>query len=249
MTISVITPTLNVAPSIRKTVESISSQTQPISEYIVVDGNSTDMTLSIIREFSSRLPLKVLVQVPSGVYAAMNAGIRAATGDIICILNGDDYLYNKEVVTRVVDVFTKSPEVDVVYGDIVYKDPVVGTVSRSWKPGSVSAKKVRNGWAMPHPAVFVRRSLYERTGLFNETFRIAGDYEIMVRWLLVYGITPVYIPETLVVMSPGGISGSGLRSRKQGWAELRRAWLVNHMQLPFAFIARRIFFKVRQFLI
>lgn len=247
MTISVVTPTLNTAATIRKTLESVVVQTYPISEYILVDGNSTDQTLNIVHEFSNRLSLKVVTQDPSGVYAAMNAGIRVVTGDVVCILNGDDYFYTDEVIAKVASAFKQNPEADIVYGDIVYRNPVAGTMSRQWRPGGFSLKKMYRGWSMPHPAVFVRRSLYEKVGLFNETFRIAGDYEIMVRWLLVHGVKTVYIPETLVVMNPSGISGGSLRARRQGWNELRRAWEVNGLQPPFAFILRRLFFKLHQF--
>ncbi len=249
MTISVITPTLNMAVSIRKTVESVVRQTHPVQEYIVVDGYSTDATVSVVHEYSKNLPIRVVEQKPAGVYAAMNTGIRMAVGDIVCILNGDDYFFNANVLAQVEEAFMQNPHASILYGDIVYKDFASGAVVRKWRAGSFSLKKIYNGWAMPHPAVFVRRALYAELGLFNETFRIAGDYEIMVRWLVTAGVEPVYLPETLVVMAPGGASGRSLRARMQGWKELRRAWVVNNMRPPFAFTARRILGKVGQYLI
>lgn len=249
MTISVITPTLNSAARVRRTLQSISEQTQSILEYIVVDGGSTDTTISIVNEYAKLLPIRVVMQEPLGVYAAMNAGIREVGGDIICIINSDDYVYNEQVLARVVNVFMHNPEATVVYGDIVYKDFGSDKIGRYWRSGACIPKNIYNGWSMPHPAVFVRRSLYEKAGLFNENFRIAGDYEIMLRWLLVHGVQPVYMPETLVVMAPGGISGRSFKARSAGWRELRRAWAAQGLRPPFAFTLRRILFKLHQFIV
>lgn len=247
MTISIVTPVLNAANSIGKTIQSIQDQSLQPSQYIVVDGGSSDSTLTIVREFSK--DATILSGADTGVYHAMNKGILAATGDIVGILNADDYLYNSEVLAQVNKVFTENTGSLIVYGDIIYIDAGSGKEVRQWKPGPFARSKLSNGWAMPHPAVFVRRSLYEKAGLYNTIFRIAGDYEIMLRWFLVYGIQPTYIPEILVVMAPGGVSGKNFRARRRGWRELLLAWHVNNLQPPFAFILRRVFFKLRQLLV
>lgn len=247
MTISVITPSLNVARTVGDTLASVASQTHKILEYVVVDGHSTDGTLELVAAWKDRLPIRIISESPRGVYAAMNTGLRIVRGDIVAILNADDRWYDEQVLQRVVDAFQEYPDAAIVYGDILYSQSEFTRTTRRWRAGEYREQKVSTGWAMPHPAVFVRRSVYERYGVFNESFKIAGDYEIMIRWLLIHRVPVRYISSTLAVMAPGGRSANGLRQRIRGWQELRRAWVIQGRKPPISLIPRRVFGKLTQF--
>jgi glycosyltransferase len=247
MKISIITPCLNSAATIEKTILSVISQTYKNIEYIIIDGGSTDETLNIVKKCTGSLDVKIISEPDKGIYDAMNKGLKLATGEVVGILNSDDFYYNNQVLEKITNVFQKDEKLSLVYGDIIYKDHEnLGKIKRYWRAGDYSESKIKNGWIMPHPAVFARQSLYQEFGLFNDSFKIAADYEIMLRWLLVKKITPLYLPEVLTVMGVGGVSGRNFKQRLRGWRELKKAWRVNTLTFPRFFILRRILSKLKQ---
>ncbi len=247
MKISIITICYNSEKTIKDTIESVLSQTYPDVEYIIIDGRSKDGTLDIVKKYSSQIA-EIISEPDKGIYDAMNKGIKKATGEIIGIINSDDFYCNKDIIATVVNQFKKTG-VDACYGNIQYidRDNIEKKV-RFWRAGEYRKEKLRSGWIMPHPAFFVKRSVYEKYGLFNLDFKIAADYELMLRFLLRH-ITLSYIDETLVSMREGGTSAASIKHRKKGWRELKRAWEVNHLDVPFLFIVRRVLSKVRQYVI
>jgi glycosyltransferase len=216
-------------------------------EYIIIDGGSTDATLEIINKYKDKI-FKIISEPDKGIYDAMNKGIKMATGDIVGILNSDDFYNNPNVLDNVINEFKRS-DVDVVYGDIVYVDREnTQKQVRRWQAGSYKQKNLKDGWIMPHPAFFVKKEVYDKFGLFNLNFRIAADYELMLRFLK-NGLSVSYLPEVLVCMREGGYSASGLKKRFSGWVELKQAWRINNLKLPLFFITRRILSKVKQYFV
>ncbi|MCX6757912.1 MAG: glycosyltransferase family 2 protein [Candidatus Nomurabacteria bacterium] len=245
MKISIITTSLNSEKTIENTIKSVLSQNYSNIEYIVVDGGSTDKTLEIVKKYENKI-IKIISEKDNGLYDAMNKGIKLATGDIISILNSDDFFNNDKVLSVIAESF-KDEKIDAVYGDISYFSDDISKVTRYWHVGEYSEKKLSNGWIVPHPALFLRKVVYDKCSYFNIDFKIAADYEFILRLLKIYHIKVKYIPIILVRMYNGGISASSLHQRINGWKELKRAWIVNNLKIPLFFIFRRIFFKLSQF--
>lgn len=232
MTISIITATYNSASTVRDTLSSIASQQYPFIEHIIVDGVSNDNTLDIVNGFPH--VAKVISEKDNGIYDAMNKGVKLATGDVIGILNSDDFYTNPTILSKVAAAFS-DPAVETVYGDLQYvRFTDVQAVTRTWKSGTFQQKNLYYGWMPPHPTFFVRKHIYEKCGLFNTTLRSAADYELMLRVLLKYNATAQYIPEVLVKMRAGGMSNASLKNRFRANKEDAMAWKLNDLK-PFFF--------------
>lgn len=247
MTISLITPSYNSAKTIARTIDSVIAQNYSDLEYIIIDGVSKDKTAEIVSSFKDRINIKFVSEPDKGIYDAMNKGIKMASGEIIGILNSDDLFDNDQVLSSVAEAF-KDEKIDAVYGDVKYFSADVNQATRYWRAGKYRESKLNNGWVIPHPALFVRRTVYERYGLFNPDFRIAGDYEFILRILKIHKINVKYIPAAFTRMYNSGVSGSNLKQRGRGWAELKNAWVVNNFKVPRFFIWRRLLFKIGQYL-
>jgi glycosyltransferase involved in cell wall biosynthesis len=206
--ISIITAVYNNRDTVAAALDSVLSQSHVNSELVVVDGGSTDGTLDTLSRYADRMDFFVSER-DNGIYDALNKGIGKATGDVVGFLHSDDLMADESVLRRVDEAFA-DPEVDAVYGDLVYvrrNDPA--DVVRRWKAGPFNVNQLQWGWMPPHPTFYVRRELYERLGRFDVTYRIAADYDCMLRFLL-SGIRVAYIPELLVKMRVGGASNRSL---------------------------------------
>lgn len=246
MNISVITVTYNSCSTLRDTIESVLSQSMA-AEHIIVDGGSTDGTLELLQSYSDRLA-KVVSEPDEGIYDAMNKGIRLATGEVIGILNADDFYSHPDVLKKVVSVFSEKG-VDSAYGDLEYVDPEnTEKVVRKWKAGAYHPGDFLLGWMPPHPALFIRKSVYEQYGLYRPDFISSGDYEMMVRLMYKHRISAAYLPEVLVCMRAGGISNKSIWRRLAANREDRRAWKVNGIRAPFYTTILKPLRKVGQFL-
>lgn len=201
-----------------------------------MDGASTDATLEIVRQISPAS--RILSEPDNGIYDAMNKGIALATGDVIGILNADDFYASTDVLARVAQAF-EDPAVMCCYGDLEYVKESVGKepgaelqpvsfkVARYWKSGTYTHRSFYRGWMPPHPTFFVRRSVYDAYGLFRLDMGSAADYELMLRLMLKHGLLTVYIPDVLVRMRVGGASNESLVARGKANRMDRRAWKVN----------------------
>lgn len=229
MKISIITPVFNGRETIRETINSVLNQEYRDIEHIVIDGHSTDGTLEMITGYRDQIA-KMVSEPDQGIYDALNKGIRLASGDIIGILHAGDLYSHDRVLRRVVEGFEENNK-DSCYGDLQYVDPNdPKKVTRYWKSSPYRDGKFKLGWMPPHPTFFVKREIYEKYGSFNQEFRIAGDYELMLRLLTKHRISVFYIPEVLVKMRMGGISN---RSVKDLWVKSRedyKAWKINHLK-------------------
>lgn len=237
--ITIVTPAFNAAATVGDTLASVASQTVP-AEHLIIDGASTDGTVETVHRLSPLLSAgpRVISEPDCGIYDAMNKGIGLASGEIIGILNADDFYADDRVLERVSAVF-EDPEVDACYGDLVYIRPGIccreqwqqapqdSCIVRYWRTGEGSQRKLYQGWMPPHPTFFVRRRIYAQFGTFNPSLGTAADYELMLRFLLRHGIRACYIPEVLVVMRSGGASNATWRNRLEANRMDRKAWEVN----------------------
>jgi len=226
--LSIITTVFNSAGTIQNCIESVRSQSKAV-EHIIIDGGSTDGTLDIVDNYRPGLA-RVISETDNGIYDGMNKGLRLATGDIIGLLNADDAYADPEILSKVAKLFNEK-HVDSCYGDLVYVHPInTKKVVRYWRSGSYSIRQFYWGWMPPHPTFFVRRSLYERFGLFNLDLGSAADYEMMLRLLVKHRITTAYIPEIMVRMRSGGMSNATLKNRLLANRNDRLAWKVNGLR-------------------
>jgi len=231
MTISVVTVARNSADTIRDTLDSVRRQTYPFVEHIVVDGASTDGTADIARAYGH---VAALVSEPDqGLYDAMNKGIRMATGDVIGILNSDDVYATPHALALVADMLQQT-RAEALYADLKYVHPQVQhRTVRHWRSGTYARAQFRLGWMPPHPTFFTYKKHYETLGGYDTQFRIAADYELMLRFLYKNRLSACYLPEVLVLMRTGGISNASLRHRRLAHREDRRAWATNGLHPAF----------------
>jgi len=202
MKISIITAVLNGEKTIGGAIRSIGGQTHQEIEHIIIDGGSTDGTLRVIEGYHP-YPARVLSEPDRGIYDAMNKGIALASGEVIGILNADDFYKHGGVLAKVAKVF-EDPALNSCYGDPDYVDSAdTSRVIRRWQAGPHRPESFYWGWMPPHPAFFVRRKIYESYGTFHLELSSTADYEVMLRFLLKYRITTTYIPQILVWMRRG----------------------------------------------
>lgn len=248
MKVSIITVSHNSAKTIEDTILSVINQNGNFQiEYIIIDGGSIDGTLEIINKYRDRIS-KIISEPDKGIYDAMNKGVRFATGDIVGILNSDDYYVNNTVVESVVNEFV-AKDIDACYGDLVYvsrqdKNKIV----RKWTAGEYNRKKLFYGWIPPHPTFFVKKEIIDKFGLFDLNFKIASDYEFMLRLISKGKIKMNYLPKALVCMRAGGYSARSVSQRIRGWRELYQAWRINNLKPPKLLFIKRPLFKIKQYL-
>ena len=246
MKVSIITIAYNSGKSIADAIDSVLGQTYPNIEYIVVDGQSKDDTMDIVKSFGTRIT-KHISEPDKGIYDALNKGIRLAGGDVVGFLHSDDIFAGPDVIADAVALFSEK-QTDSIYGDLqyVYKNDT-SRVFRNWKAGSFSMQKLRFGWMPPHPTFYVKKQVYDQYGLFNTDFRIAADYENMLRFLGKHRISTAYLPRVMVKMRVGGASNRSLKNIIQKSSEDLRAMRINNFGNIIT-LAGKNFRKLNQFL-
>jgi len=247
MKISIITVSHNSAATIRDTLQCITSQEYNNIEHIIVDGKSTDNTAAIVAEFKH--VDKFISEPDSGLYDAMNKGLKMATGDIIGILNSDDIYADSAVLSKIAGVFDKV-NAPCVYGDLQYvHTDNINKIVRTWKAGKFIRENFLYGWMPPHPTFFARREVYDKVGNFNTDLKSAADYEMMLRILYKYAYAAAYIPSVLVKMRSGGISNASLRNRFRANREDAKAWKLINRRPHFFTLYLKPLRKIPQYLI
>lgn len=248
MKISVITVCRNSEKTIGETIESVAVQDYPHREYIVVDGKSTDDTMSIINDHRSTIST-VLSEPDGGIYDAMNKGLRLATGDVIGFLNSDDVYVDSSVLSSVAKAFAQY-DVDACYGDLIYVDKGdTSKVVRYWRSGNYQPGLFRRGWMPAHPTFFVRREIYEKYGGFDVDYKIQSDFELTMRFLDVHGVRSVYLPVTMIRMRMGGVTNNSMLNVVKGNIEAYRACKKHNMNVTPLFFFRKILSRVPQFFV
>lgn len=248
MKVSIITTSFNSAGTILDTINSVAQQHYPFIEYIIIDGGSRDETLDIIKANSAHIT-HWISEPDKGIYDAMNKGLNLATGDIVAILNSDDFYVHAHVISQVVAHF-KRTRADSIYGNIQYVGQYnTDKVVRHWVSGAYQRHNFLLGWMPPHPAFFVKRKVYQKLGYFNDQLKTSADYELMLRFLYKHRVSSDYLPELLVRMRVGGASNQSWRKRFLANWEDRRAWKMNELRPYFFTALLKPLRKVSQFLI
>lgn len=232
MKVSIITITYNSEATLKDTIESVVNQSYSNIEYIIVDGKSTDNTLSIIDSYKDKIS-KVVSEKDNGLYDALNKGIALATGDLIGIIHSDDFYTNSFVIEKIVKSIEEN-NADAAYADLYYVDKNdTNKIFRKWKSGSYKHGMFLNGWMPPHPTFFAKRSCYEKFGSFNLNLVSAADYELMLRFIHKHKIKLAYLPEFIIKMRVGGKSNVSLQNRIRANKEDRKAWIINGLKPKF----------------
>ncbi len=229
MKVSIITATWNSGATIRDTIESVLRQTYPDIEHIIVDGASSDTTMDIVKEYELRYNgrLHYISEKDNGIYDAMNKGIAMSTGDVIGILNSDDFYTSDDVVKRVEEELRLS-DVDAVYGDVHYVNGEnLSRCVRYYSSKPFRRSFMRFGFMPAHPSFYCRRDVYLKFGFFDTSYRVAADFEHLLRLLFVNRIKAAYLPMDFVTMRTGGASTSGMQSYLSGLREHQRAFKKN----------------------
>lgn len=246
MKISIITATYNSGETLRDTMNSVLRQDYQDFEHIIVDGLSKDNTMRIVKEMEPlyKGKLKYISEKDQGLYDAMNKGIGMATGDVIGILNSDDFYSSDEILKTIANNITR---VDAVYADIHYvnHDDTTKTVRRYSSKGFRSWK-MRMGFMPAHPSFYCKREVYSRFGKFDTSFKIAADFEQLLRLIFINKIQTKYIPMDFVTMRVGGASSSGMASHKQIIKDHMKAYKKNGVYSNYIFEGFRYLYRIGQ---
>lgn len=242
MKLSVITICYNSKNSIKNTIESVEAQTFNDLEHIIIDGGSTDGTLEVIKKHKSID--KIISEADNGIYDAFNKGLKNASGEIIGVLNSDDTFYNENSLRIINDAF--DDETDCVFGDLIYTN-YNNQIKRVWKGSPFQKGAFKKGWMPAHQTFYCKKSIYEKYGLFDQSYKIAGDFELMLRFLEKHSIKSKYIPKTLVNMRTGGVSNRSLKSKFKILEEEFRAFNKNKIHInKFSYIFHKLK-KIKEF--
>ncbi len=245
MKVSIITATYNCAAHIARCIESVNSQTYADIEHIVVDGKSSDETLTIIQSMPNRIT-HLVSEEDDGIYDALNKGIRLAGGELVAFLHADDVFAHADSVERMVEAIEQSGSSGA-FGDLVFVDQQ-GNVVRNWTSSPFSKSKLLRGWTPPHPALVLKRSVYLSKGLFDPTFRISGDYDFILRILKSNDLKISYIPGLVTRMQVGGVSTGGTHNMIRKSKEDIRALRNNDFPYPYAILIAKVVRKIPQLL-
>jgi len=221
MTISIITPTFNSVATLRDTLESVARQLHAEVEHIIVDGGSNDGTLDIVREFPH--VARVISEPDEGLYDAINKGIRAASGEVVGVLNSDDFYAHSGVLSIIARAFEQETT-DCIYGDVVYVQPEdTSKIIRHYSSRHFHPRKFALGFMPAHPTFYLKKECYQRYGLHNTQYKIAADFELLLRMLYIHRLKYTYINQALVHMRAGGISNASVQNRMLINKEILRA--------------------------
>ena len=246
MKISVITACFNSENTIRSAIESVLSQDYENIEYIVVDGASTDGTLRIVNDYSERIS-RIISEPDKGIYDALNKGIEAATGDLVGFLHSDDLFADDSTLRTVAE---SAEGQDAVYGDLNYVSAHdTSHIVRRWKSKDFTPDLLKQGWMPPHPSLYLRRDIYRDQGGFDRSFRIASDYESVLRYFSQPDFKARYIPKVLVTMRLGGVSNGSLRGILRKMSEDYAALRKNNIGSPLVALVWKNFSKIPQFFV
>ena len=247
--ISIITATFNSAKTLKDTIQSVLRQTNKDFEYLIIDGGSTDETIDIVKSYESEFSgrLKWVSEKDQGIYDAMNKGIKMASGDVVGILNSDDYFTSDDILQTVDNAF-KSHEIDAIYGDIHFiRDGNPQKCVRYYSSRMFRPFWLRFGFMPAHPSFYCKREIFDKAGLYSLDYKIGADYEMMVRLFKKYRIMSQYINKDFVTMRTGGASNNNVRSRITLINEDVKACKENGVYTNCLFVMLKFMYKIFEF--
>ena len=242
MKISIITSTYNSEKTVKDTLESIINQTYTDIELLIIDGKSKDKTLEIVRHYEKLFQgrLRYISEPDKGIYDAMNKGIRLATGDVIGILNSDDLYMDNKVLEDIAKTFVQS-NVDAIYGNLIFvEENDTNKVVRTWKGSQYQPESFLKGWHPAHPTFYVKREMYEKYGVFDISFDVSADFELMLRFIEKFKISNLYMDRTLVKMRMGGESTGSIKKIITGNKNVLRAFKKNGFDVSVFYPVKRL---------
>ena len=247
MMVSIITVCYNSENTIYDTLNCIKNQSFNNIEHIIIDGGSQDSTIKIIANFPH--VSKIVCERDSGIYDAMNKGLKFSTGDIIGILNSDDLLIETTLIEEIVKIFENNEDIDIVYGNLLYIDSNnMNKIIRKWKSTNYFEKFFDFGNVPPHPTVYLRRSVYDKVGNFDINFKLASDYDLMLRIFKKEKFKSKFIDKYIVKMRIGGVTNKNWKNRIIQNIEIYNSWTKNKIKPPFYFFFYRFYNRISQYL-
>jgi glycosyltransferase involved in cell wall biosynthesis len=244
--VSIITVSYNSVTTISDAIKSVLDQTFPNIEYIVIDGGSTDGTVEIVKSFTTKIS-KFISEPDNGIYDAINKGIRLATGDIIGILHSDDFFYDKTILEKIAQTFAEN-DTDAVLGDALFVDPAdLSRIKRYYSSKNFKVSRFRFGFMPAHTGFYARRKLFEKYGYYKTDYKIAADFELLLRFFHVHQITYKYLPMSIVSMRTGGVSNRSVFSNLTLNKEIARACRENGVKTNYVNIYSKYFVKMFEF--
>ena len=246
MKISIITPTFNSQSFILSNLLSVKKQSFKNFEHIIIDKNSNDKTIEIVKK--NGINLQIISENDQGIYDAFNKGIQLAKGDIISIINSDDYIADEKILEEVVSIF-KNKNVDIVYGNVKYvKRDNLNKVVRYWKSSEFVTNRFKKGWSPPHPTFFVKKEIYKKYGNFKVNLGNASDFELMFRFLEIHKIKSYFLDRTMVIMRTGGASNKNVYEIiKQNMVLLKILKINKNIFMIIQFCISKFFNRLKQF--
>lgn len=244
MKISIVTICLNNEKNLKQTIESVLSQNYENIEYIVIDGGSSDGTLEILDLFSTSIDVLVS-ETDNGIYSAMNKGISRASGEIVGILNSGDVYYDNKVLTNIADCFHNT-KAELIYGHSLVFDRTKSRVVRKNISPAYNENLMKRGWFPSHQSIFCKTSVFKKCGFYNESYKIASDYEFLLRVINVYKIEPFRLNLFIIKFYLGGVSSKNLRNIYLSNLECYSAWKDNNLKMPMYTIPLKILRKTFQ---
>ena len=246
MKVSIITTTYNSAATIRDTLESVKAQDYPDIEHIIVDGRSKDGTMQIVASYSH--VAQSVSEEDQGLYDAINKGIRMSTGDVVGILNSDDFFPEKDVISSIVQAFEKE-KVDAVYGDIAFVKPDnLRKIVRYYSSKKFHTGKFAQGYMPAHPSFYAKRSCFQQLGLYQLDYKIAADFELLMRFLMNKNVKTTYIEKVIVYMRTGGVSNKNFLSRYILNKEIIKACRENGVKTNMLYVSLKYFNKIFEYI-
>lgn len=246
MKISLITVLYNGDAFLKDCIESVINQTYIDLEYIVIDGGSTDGSLSILNEYKKHINY-FISEKDGGLYDAINKGIKASTGAIIGLLNADDMLASEDIIKQIALAFEQNPALEATYGDLNYIHPVNLNVIRKWKSKQASLQDVKLGWMPAHPTLYLKKSLFEKYGNYTLNLGTAADYDLILRFFYTYKIKAAYLPILMVKMRTGGVSNNSFSSLFNAFVNDYKALKKNRLPNPLLVVLMKKLSKMKQF--
>lgn len=252
MKITIITTTYNRASTLRETLESVLAQSYPNYEHIIVDGMSSDRTMDIVREYEPRYngKLRYIREKDGGIYDAMNKGLKIASGDVVGFLNSDDYYTTNDILQTIADTFARNPQAEAIYGDVHYIDASTNRFARYYSSAIFRPWMMRMGFMPAHPSFYCKRETYEKTQIYYSlNYKIAADFEWMLRLIYKQKIRTTYIRKDFVTMRTGGASSSGIACHQQINRDHLCALRVNHVYSNILLLGIRYVYKIGEIII